>query len=151
MLYSFCAKKLNSIGDLVVLSFEGRLFSDALFRFWEFCESNFEQAIFFEIKDAGKYNLCLDDVVNDYHYHSVKTKVGTFYVYLDSVQIVDPKRNFYLLELRAKREFLGISCEKMGELTGQADYKDRELGHRKMTIDDFARYMLILNDIENGV
>ena len=143
MVYEVWYYNINRDSVLVSEKIPARHLSDALWKIWEY-----------ELKHpncaCGTFKLTKSEVdalnIDNPKFHIFNTKQGYACILIDQVKIYDPQRNSYLLELRAKREMLGISLEKMVELTAQADYKDRELGHRKVTIDEYARYMLILND-----
>lgn len=124
---------------------EARLINDALQKFCLNCIEEDDTGIFFDIEDAD-----MNYFATVPQFHKVHTQYGDSGIVLKGVKISDPYRNQYLLDLRAKRELLGLTVEDMAERSGQTDYKDRESGHRKVTIDDYARYMNILDDYEKG-
>ena len=124
---------------------EARLLNDALQKFCNQCINEDDTGIFCDLEDAD-----VDYLSKNPKFHKVHTQYGDSGIVLKDVKIFDPYRNQYLLDLRAKRELLGLTVEDMAERSGQADYKDRESGHRKVTIDDYARYMNILDDYEKG-
>lgn len=127
------------------ISINARLLNDALQKFNLQCIEEDNTGIFFELEDAD-----LGYLKKNPKFHIVQTKYGTCGIVLEDLKITDPDRNKYLLALRAKRELLGLTVEDMARITDQGDYKSRESGYRKMSLDDYARYMTILDDYEKG-
>ena len=67
---------------------------------------------------------------------------------LEGLKVEFPERNRYLCALRAKRELLGLSLPQMADLAGTSSYKSKECGSREMTLSEYARLMLALEEYE---
>lgn len=122
---------------------KGRLLKDALNRFAKDCRKQDRTGIFFPLE------ACLPAMRADRRFHIVNVEgelLGILLEGLELLELISPGRNRYLLALRAKRELYGLTLPAMAQMTGDADYKDQESGHRKMLLDDYARYMLVLDD-----
>lgn len=120
-----------------------RLLSDALANFLKECIEEDDTGIFFELSNAD-----LNFFKNKRKFHIVGNDYG---ICLVDVNIETPFRNKYLCKLRAKRELLGFNIEEFANEVGMnpGSYKEKEEGHRKMSLDEYASCMKILELYEN--
>ena len=120
---------------------------EAVNNFLTVCSDMDNTGIFFDIADADP-----EYVSNCPRVRKVNTPYGEIGIELEDLAIYDMEYNTDLLELRAKRELLGVSIEKMAELTGQSDYDSREngkYGKCEISPDELSRYMAILDELDD--
>ena len=131
--------KYRQYGVIKEKSIVARLLSDALANFLKECIDEDNTGIFFELASADLNNL-----KKMRKFHIVNKDYG---IVLEDVAIETPFRNKYLCELRAKRELLGFNLEEFACEVGMnpGSYKEKEEGHRKMSLDEYAACRKILD------
>ena len=119
-----------------------RLLSDALYTFLKECIETDDTGIFGEVENADYESL-----KKNRKYHVVCYDNSAYGIILEGLRIENPLRNKYLNELRAKRELLGFNIEEFAYEAGvnAGSYKEKEEGHRKMNLDEYASFMKILD------
>lgn len=144
MQYTFYFKRRGS-DTLETATETGRLISDALQKWCKRCIEEDDTGIFFELDNAD-----IGELKKNRHFHTVHIVEGLYGIVLEDLDIFEQNRNTYLLKLRARRELLGLTTEEMVELTGMGQYKEQENNRRKCYLDDYVRFMNVLDAYETG-
>lgn len=123
---------------------KGRLLSDVLMNFCNYCVDTDWTGVFFELENAD-----LEFLKKDPKFHIVKTKYGVYGIVLEDLKLEADRRNPLLLALRAKRELLGLNIPQMIKLVDCPSYKAKEDG-RPMKAMEYNRFMDALDRYEKS-
>ena len=137
--------KYNHWGVIKEKRIVQRTLKDALANFLKECIDEDNTGVFFELNIAD-----LNTLKRNRKFHIVNKDYG---IELEDLDIETPFRNKYLCELRAKRELLGFTIDEFAYEVGinPGSYKEKEEGHRKMSLDEYANYRMKLDLYENEV
>lgn len=144
--YTFYYKQRGLDGIQHSEKIKGRLLWDALYKFCKQCMEEDDTGIFFEMENADA-----DALRKNKKFHEIKVGSEYYGIELEDVKIESPYRNKYVCEMRAKRELLNLTAENFANICGLPydSYRQKEAGTRGMKLNEYARYMKLLETYEN--